>query len=331
MKKKVLVSVIIPVYETGKQIKRCLDSVLKTDFSNLEVVVMDDGTNQEDKKILSFYKKDKRVRVIDLRVNRGPARARNRGVKESGGEYIFFLDADTKVKKDVLKKGVEFLKKNKKVGAVQARLLRKNGKMDTAGHFLSFLGFPYEIGVGEEKEKHSEERVILGARSAGMMVKRKVFEKTGGFDRDYLIYGEETDLCWRIWLLGYEIYYVPEMVVWHFGKSSMNPKTQVRVAYEGAKNNLNYLLKNSPDKVLWWIIPGHVLGWLVLSLKFLIQGRWEMVWGVIRGLFWNLSNIFNTWRKRKSVKRKEDLGKFVFGNLGWRNFLVKGFFWCKNV
>ncbi len=335
MKKKVLVSVIVPVYKGGKYIQGILDSVLKSRILDFEILVVDDGTNKEDKKILASYEKEKRVRIIDLNGNYGPARARNVGVRKSFGKYIFFLDVDTKVKIDVFKIGVSFFERNESVGVIQARLLREDGKIDTAGHFLSFLGFPYEIGVGEEKSKHGEERLIFGARSAGMMIKRKAFLRAGGFDEDYLIYGEETDLCWRVWLAGYEVFYVPSLEIWHFGKSSMGKETRVRVAYEGAKNNLNYLLKNGSGKMLWWMIPGHVLGWLVLGFKFLPEGRWKMSWGVARGLFWNCLNIFKTIKKRRMLKKQRkkntEVEKYIFGDLGFWDLLVKGFSWFKHV
>ncbi len=334
MKSKVLVSVVIPVFRGGGYIEGCLESLLASNFSDFEVVVVDDGMEEKDKRIMWGYEKKRKVKVVDLGGNFGASRARNAGVLVSKGKYILFLDIDTKIGKNSLKKGVGFLEKHNGVGVIQAKLLRKDGKIDAAGHFLSILGFPYEIGVGEDPKEHDEERMIFGARSAGMMMRRDIFDQVGGFDEDYMIYGEETDLCWRIWLAGKQVFYAPEFKVWHFGKSSMK-KRGIRVAYEGSKNNVNYILKNCPISVLWYLLPFNCLGWLFLMIKFLIEGRVKMSKGVLEGWWWNVKNLEKTIKKRKKVKSLDQKGvevnKIMFGDLSWGSFLVKGFSWFKSV
>lgn len=92
-----LVSVIVPVYNIGEQLlTRCLDSILKQSYNNLEVVIVDDCTpNKEDVEIVSRYsQQDGRVRVIRHEMNTGLFETRITGVEASTGEYILFVDAD---------------------------------------------------------------------------------------------------------------------------------------------------------------------------------------------------------------------------------------------
>ena len=88
------ISVIIPVYNAAKYLKDCLDSLNKQSYADFEVVVVDDGSVDETKNILSEYARlDSRLTVL-RQVNQGPAVARNKGLAHAQGEYICFVDAD---------------------------------------------------------------------------------------------------------------------------------------------------------------------------------------------------------------------------------------------
>ncbi len=88
------VSVIIPVYNVEKYLKRCLDSVITQTYENLEIICVDDGSTDRSLEILRFYeKKDSRVIVV-TQSNQGPAAARNRGLNIATGKYISFVDSD---------------------------------------------------------------------------------------------------------------------------------------------------------------------------------------------------------------------------------------------
>lgn len=321
MRKKVIISIIIPCFNAKKHIKRCFDSILRSKFPSFEVIVVDDGSTDSSVKLVKELTSS-RVKLIENKKNLGPARARNIGAKKSQGRYLLFLDVDTEIKKDCLKAIVNKFEEDKKIGAIQANL-------DTAGHFLSYFGFPYEIKA-EKKEK-----LIFGASTAGMGIRKKLFEKIKGFDEDYLIYGEDTDLSWRIWLTGYQVLYLPQAKAYHFQKSSLNPETKYRVFYEGAKNNTSNILKNAPLKVLIWMLPFHLLAWFFLSLKLIIQRRLTMALWIYKGLGWNLKNLDKVLRKRKKVAsytaKNNQATKIMLGKQSPKNLLAKGWRWFRNV
>lgn len=96
MKKKELISIIIPVYNTKEYIRRCIDSALNQTYKNIEVVVVDDGSNLTTINELSSIEKDcndKRLRVF-YEEHKGCAGARNKGLMEAHGNLIFWLDSD---------------------------------------------------------------------------------------------------------------------------------------------------------------------------------------------------------------------------------------------
>ncbi len=91
------VSVIICVYNGGKIIGRCIDSLLNQDYDNYEIIVVNDGSTDNTDKILGKYKD--RVIYAKNKINKGLAAARNRGTELAKGEYVAFTDVDCVVDK----------------------------------------------------------------------------------------------------------------------------------------------------------------------------------------------------------------------------------------
>ncbi|MFH1601766.1 MAG: glycosyltransferase family 2 protein [Candidatus Shapirobacteria bacterium] len=336
MKKKPNLSVIIPCFNSQKYLNKCLDSILKSTYKNYELIIVDDCSTDNTPEILKKYQSFSQIKIFRLKKNKGPANARNFGASKTRGQYLFFLDADTETEKSCFDQVVKKFQKDQNIGALQAKLMKsKSRRIETAGHFLSFLGFPYEVRVGENENKNQQEKLIFGARSAGMAVRKKIFQIIGGFDKDYFIYGEETDLSWRVWLAGYKIIYFPKAKVYHFQKSSLNKKTKYRIFYQGAKNNTQNILKNAPLEIIIWMLPLHILGWLALSLKLIFQKRLKMAFYIYQGLFWNIISLRKIIKKRAQInlyKNKNNSAKQIIrGEASFKTILTKGLTWFKNV
>ncbi len=89
-----LVSIIVPIYNVEEYLSKCLDSIINQTYSNLEIILVNDGsTDQSESIIQSFLLKDERIKYI-YQINMGPSIARNRGMKEAKGDFICFIDAD---------------------------------------------------------------------------------------------------------------------------------------------------------------------------------------------------------------------------------------------
>lgn len=102
-----LVSVIVPVYNVEKYLKKCLDSVLAQTYENLEIILIDDGSTDKSGKICDEYaKKDQRIKVVHQK-NGGAYVARNNGLKRASGEYITFVDPDDYIATKYIKKMID--------------------------------------------------------------------------------------------------------------------------------------------------------------------------------------------------------------------------------
>ncbi len=117
---KQLVSIIVPVYNVEKYLRRCIDSIISQTYKNLEIILVDDGSTDDSPEICDEYRKrDERVVVIHQK-NGGPATARNTGLEVFRGEFVAFIDSDDLVKEIYIERLVEAaLKYN--AGIVQCR------------------------------------------------------------------------------------------------------------------------------------------------------------------------------------------------------------------
>lgn len=107
--KNPLVSIIIPVYNTEEYLEECLDSLCNQTLEDIEIICIDDASNDNSSEILNFYvNMDDRIKLLKNKFNQGQSISRNRGLEIANGEYITFLDSDDLVQKDAYEKLYKF-------------------------------------------------------------------------------------------------------------------------------------------------------------------------------------------------------------------------------
>lgn len=189
-----LVSVIIPVYNAGKYLDAALKSVFSQTYSNMEVIVIDDGSTDHSATIAKsnpavqyFYQK-----------NKGVSAARNIGLEASNGEYIAFLDADDLWKPQKTEEQVIFMTNHQNFGV-------------TGTYAVNFLeeGTKLPDWLKNDSNWSRHEDYIIPST---MMARKSVFERVGGFDTS-LPSGEDTDLLWRVREFGIELDILEKILV----------------------------------------------------------------------------------------------------------------------
>lgn len=315
MKKvKSFFSIIIVNYNGKNFLADCLSSIFKNIYQNYEVVVVDNGSSDGTVKFLK-KKFGKKLKICALDKNYGPAKARNEGVKLARGKYLCFLDNDTKVDPTWIVRALECFSSDDRIGAVQCKLLRFDKRnYDYAGEYLTNLGFLTPVAKYGEQDmgQYDHIREILAAKSAGMFIRKDVFLKAGGFDEDYFIFMEETDLGWRVWLSGYKVVFCPKSIVYHHYSASKDifdkDFNNYLVRFHGTKNYILTLTKNLSFAYWIKIIPIHVLLWFSLALYLLLTGNFRSARNMIMGIFWNLVNLKMSLTKRDLIQRERIVG-----------------------
>lgn len=173
---EIQISVIIPVYNSSRYITEAIESVLQQTVPPQEIIVVDDGSDDETKQVLQKFKSQ--ITYI-YQENSGPAAARNRGLAEARGTFISFLDAD-----DIWQpKKIEIL-------------LKEFEKQDDLGVALGLVNKMHFDSVQDITPKdlcHHHFSLVLGCS----LVKKNVFDIVGGFDED-LILSDDTDWFFRV-------------------------------------------------------------------------------------------------------------------------------------
>ena len=107
------ISIVVPVYNASSCLKKCLDSFINQSLKDIEIIMVNDGsTDDSEKIILNYQKKDKRIKLINKK-NGGQASARNLGLKEAKGKYISFVDSDDYIDKDLCRDCYKIIEKSK--------------------------------------------------------------------------------------------------------------------------------------------------------------------------------------------------------------------------
>lgn len=114
MMKKIELSVITPVYNTGKYLTQCIESILNQSFKNFELICVNDASTDNSEKILKKYmKKDPRIKLISNEKNQGQSACRNKGLLAAKGDFIGFVDSDDYISPDMFEKMLKNIKEQK--------------------------------------------------------------------------------------------------------------------------------------------------------------------------------------------------------------------------
>jgi len=216
MKEYPFISVIVPVLNRENDIGRCINSLLALDYPSFEIIVVDNGSTDKTRDIISRYP----VKMV-VEQKRGAYAARNTGIRLAEGEIIAFTDSDCVVDKDWLKNLVKNYS-DEKVGGVGGHLLPYKPD-NIIEEFLSFS--PLRIFHSSETVVIQREanRFLSGALgSANMSYRKKVLEEVGGFCEDFTVFCGSYDLCWRIQKTGYEVIYEPRAIAYHKLRGSLS-------------------------------------------------------------------------------------------------------------
>lgn len=212
------VSVIIPCYNRELTLSKTLDSALSQTVSDLEIIVVDDGSTDSSPQILQDYaaRFPGKIRVF-ITANGGPYPARNLAIREARGRYISFLDSDDYWDEHIVAKELEVLRANAALGLVHAGVTQVTG--DGEVYRRRTIGRHY---VGDCFRKLL---IRNGIGTSSVMVPRHVFEKVGDFDEQYAARGD-----WEMWTRiasEFPVGYVNEPLLFyrvHDGMMSSNAK-----------------------------------------------------------------------------------------------------------
>lgn len=269
--------IVIVNWNSGSQLKDCVESVMKSSYSNvlLNKVLVVDNSSQDNSleliKDLSF----KKLEIKKNKDNLGFGKACNIGAKKSTSDFILFLNPDAMVYKDTFKKLFHYINShNTDQSAIYGvQLIGDDGKIQkTCARFPTLWSFTVRIlGLNKINSKifknftmqewdHEDTQTVDQVIGAFFMIKREVFQELCGFDERYFVYYEELDLSKRANIHGYESIYITEAKAYHKG-GGVSEQVKAHRLFYSTRSSIIYSIKHF----------GLFQGFILLLLSYLVE------------------------------------------------------------
>ena len=236
-------SIIIVNYNVTQLLRNCLLSIQKyMEDIDYEVIVIDNAST--DSSWGDLIPEFPKVHFISSSANEGFAKANNKAIKTAKGEYLLVLNPDTEIEGNYMQEVLAFADSKEKFGCLGVRMHDAKGnflpesKRSVPGMLNSFEKLFINFKNNDSKSyyrkdiaefENAEVEVITGAFC---LIKKEVYEKVGGFDETYFMYGEDIDLCYTLLNNGYKNYYYGKAsILHHKGESTIKDKIYLERFY----------------------------------------------------------------------------------------------------
>lgn len=266
--------------------------------------------------------------------NLGFCEGNNVGARRAQGRFLLFLNNDTWLEPDALE---TLVREADAHGADGANPLILNYD-DDSFQTLGAGGFDL-FGLPGGMRPDAGVRPIFAAAGCALMVRRTLFERVGGFDAEFFLYADETDLAWRLWIAGGTLLSLPGARIHHRGAAVVNPKgggtlqesrTSESKRFFANRNGLLFLLKNAQHLLLLLVVSYTGLMLLEMLVSLVLVRRWSFVRRAYLGAYadaWRLrSHLLAERRRIAGFRQRGDLFMLRFLRL-----LPSRFYDLKNV
>lgn len=213
-------SIVIVTYNSRRYLKSCIESIMKQDYP-FEIIIVDncstDGT-------IEFMRENfPSIKLIESKKNKGYGAGNNLGVKFAKGKYLVVVNPDTVVEGGWLRELIKPLKYEMLV--TTSKILMYDGSMiNTCGIINHFTGLPFTKDLGAKANTSQKSEYLSGFSGCCFAMRVKDFIELGGFDENFFMYNDDTDLAWRLHLKGFKILFVPTSIVKHDYTLKVAPK-----------------------------------------------------------------------------------------------------------
>ncbi|MBU5315890.1 glycosyltransferase family 2 protein [Clostridium bornimense] len=297
------ISVIIPNYNGEKIIDGCIQSLLKQEYKDFNIIVVDNNSADDSVKIIE--ERYPSITLIKNKENLGFAAAVNIGIKASKSDFVALLNNDTEVDEKWLVNLYSVVSKDDKIFSASSKMIRfyERDKIDDAGDQYNLLGWAYKRGDGASIDKFNKDKIIFSTCAGAGLYRRKIFEEIGYFDENFFAYLEDVDASFRGNIYGYKNIYVNNAIVYHMVSATSGSRHNEFKVKLASRNSMYLIRKNMPLFFEIINLPFIILGIMVKYIYFLRKslGK-EYIEGIKEGIFiknkvektkFKLKNLFN--------------------------------------
>jgi GT2 family glycosyltransferase len=310
------ISIVIVGHKSKKYLDACFKSIKhQTFYSHQKVEVIFINNGSFDGSIALIQRSYRWISTVRNMKNVGMAVALNQGVKYASGKYIVIMNPDVILEKDYLEKAYKKMEHDRKIGALCGKVYRydfnQSGKtaiFDTVGVFSVVNREVLSArGVRDDGQFEKSEQ-IFSVRNICCMYRKSVLEdvciKDEYFDEDFFLYLEDVDICWRMNLFGWKVYFLPAMVSYHCTdtmKQSTLRENMRRERRAFIKNERLMTIKNE-----FFLTVMHDF-FIILKKRFIKKSF--LLEGWISGFFTYLKQIPAAFKKRRIIMKRRRISR----------------------
>ncbi len=261
--------VVVPTLHAGEALLACLDSLAAQEYADFAVIVVDNSGRAAAR---SLGVSGERVHLIENERNTGFGAAINQAARSSESEFIATLNDDAAASPRWLSSLVAAIEARYETGMCASRVVLSGGRgLDSAGMLVCPDGSSRQRGHGDAPDKYARPGEALLPSGSAALYRRDMLNELGGFDEDFFLYCEDTDLGLRARWAAWECLYVPEAVVEHRYSQSAGAASELKAFYV-ERNRLFVAAKNFPAAMLWRV-PFAALARYAWHLVYASRGR----------------------------------------------------------
>lgn len=299
------VAIIVLNWNCSQDSIKCIESLLASTHKQLDIIVVDNKSNERSIQILESYiasKASQRITLLKNSVNSGYSGGNNFGFMHAvnmGYEYIGTLNPDAVASPDWAKVLMGVLEHKPGVGIATGLMLRQSDEtIDTCGEVYSTWGIPGPRKRGAQKGSAYAEGFVFASTGGGFIAKAELLREVGMFDEQFFMYYEDVDLCFRAQLAGYKVYYTPKATAYHKISASTNkvPGLAVKQTF---KNLPMLFVKNVPWALWPTMLPRFALSYLLIFGNAIVHGNGGPAFV---GWLKSLGLIPHMWRERHRIQ-----------------------------
>ncbi len=242
-----MVSILVPAHNESKVIEKTVESLLKFNYprDKYEIIIINDNSSDNSHDILKRMQEefsDRQIKIINtdnIIGGKGKSNALNLGFEQAIGEYLVIYDADNTPERDALRYLVAEISTNDTLGAVVGKFRTRNKNENLLTRFINIETLSFQWMAQAGRWQLFKLCTIPGTN---FIIRRSIIEAIGGWDINAI--AEDTEISFRIYLMGYNIKFIPHAVTWEQEPQTL--KVWFRQRTRWVKGNIYVLIKNIP-------------------------------------------------------------------------------------
>ena len=303
-----LVSAVVLNWNGGQMVLRCLASLRRQTHRRLELVVVDNGS--QDGSFERLQEQAPPLVIVSNPRNLGFAVAANQGIAAAAGDWLLIVNQDVELEPDYVQRLLEAARADARIGALTGKLLRTEPRdvLDSTGHVVFRNSWAANRGESRpDRGQYDRAGEVFGVTAAAALYRRRMLlEVSEGrarpFDERFFAYIEDVDLDWRARWLGWKAWYEPAAVAWHH-RSATGARGRPFIMRHILKNRLLLAANNDlwPDGLVR--LPEVALFTLLRTSAFALES-----WQAPLGLLDFLRSLPGSGARRRFLRQKRTVG-----------------------